>query len=111
MISALTSALIVFPFHPAPTISSFVASGKTLIDLEYALGTFVLTCTQLPDTPSALFVNRLPLPAKLTITVPELPPTEDHATYGEPAPAAVPSFATSGCPVLLRKLKGLSAIL
>jgi hypothetical protein len=80
MTSALTSELIVFPLNPAPTISSFVGSGKTLSDLEYALGTFVLTCTQLPDTPSALFVNRLPLPAKLTRTVPELPPSELHVT-------------------------------
>lgn len=103
--------MIVFPLKPAPTISSFEESGKTLIDLEYALGTFVLSCTQLPDSPSALFVNRLPLPAKLTSTVPESPPTELHVTYGEPAPAAVPSVAMSSWPVLPRKSRGLSATL
>jgi hypothetical protein len=78
--SALTSELSEFPFQPAPTIKTFVESGKTLIDLEYALGAFVLTCTQLPEAPRALFVNRLPLPAKLTRTVPELPPVELHVT-------------------------------
>jgi hypothetical protein len=71
---------IVFPLNPAPTINSFVGLGKTLSDLEYTLGTFILTYTQLLDTPSAVFVNRLPLPAKLIRTVPELSPTELYIT-------------------------------
>lgn len=100
-----------FPLKPAPTINNFVGSGSTRIDLEYAAGTLVLSCVQLPDAPFDLLVNRLPLPAKLTTTVPDEPPVELHTTYGEPALAAAPLFATSALPWTLLKERGLLAIL
>jgi len=78
--SALTAEFKELPLNPAPTIKSLDGSGNTRKALEYAPGALVLNFVQLFDDPRFLFVKTSPLPAKLTITVPDPPPAELHTT-------------------------------